>query len=117
KQGKPINSRSPNSSNRDKPYPRVAVAIDQKGQKLWLIAVDGKQPLYSEGATIPELTKIIMELGADTALNLDGGGSTTLVTQTPQGATLLNAPTHTKFPMRERPVANHIGFYALPKKS
>jgi hypothetical protein len=103
------------TAENNRPYSRVAVAIDKTGQKLWLIAVDGKQPLYSEGATIPELTKIIMELGAHTALNLDGGGSTTLVTETPKGASLLNAPTHTKFPMRERPVANHIGFYAFPK--
>jgi len=101
-------------TGKDKPYPRVAAAIDQKGQKLWLIAIDGKQPFYSEGATTTELTKIILELGAHTALNLDGGGSTTLVAATPNGATLLNAPIHTKLPMRERPVANHIGFYALP---
>jgi hypothetical protein len=114
-QGKSVNSRSSNSSNRDKPYPRVAVAIDQKGQKLWLIAVDGKQPLYSEGVTIAELTEITRELGAYSALSLDGGGSTTLVTATSQEPTLLNAPIQAKLPMRQRPVANHLGFYALPK--
>ncbi len=95
-------------------YPRVAVALNQEGEKLWLIVIDGKQPLYSEGATMAELTKIVKELGAYTALNLDGGGSTTLVATTPEGLTLLNAPIHTKLPMRQRPVANHIGFYALP---
>ena len=105
-----------NAPSNNVPYSRVAVAIDHKGQKLWLIAIDGKQPLYSEGVTLVELTKIIMELGAHTALNLDGGGSTTLVTATPKGSALLNAPIHTKLPMRERPVANHLGFYALPKK-
>ena len=99
----------------DAPYSRAAVAINKDGQKLWLIVIDGKQPLYSEGATMVELTKIVRELGAHTALNLDGGGSTTLVEATPEGPTLLNAPIHTKLPMRERPVANHVGFYALPK--
>ncbi|AFZ21752.1 phosphodiester glycosidase family protein [Allocoleopsis franciscana] len=98
----------------NRPYSRVAVAMDRAGEKLWLIAIDGKHPLYSEGATLAELTKIIVDLGADSALNLDGGGSTTVVAATPEGATVLNAPTHTKLPMRERPVANHIGFYALP---
>ncbi|HEY9729402.1 MAG TPA: hypothetical protein V6D50_23370 [Chroococcales cyanobacterium] len=44
-----------------------------------------------------------------------GCGSTTLVTATPKGSTVLNSPIHTKLPMRECPVANHIGFYALPK--
>ncbi|MGB3636938.1 MAG: phosphodiester glycosidase family protein [Rivularia sp. (in: cyanobacteria)] len=66
-------------SEPDKPYPRVAVAINKQGNILWLIAIDGKQPLYSEGATIAELTEIVRDLGAYTALNLDGGGSTTLV--------------------------------------
>ncbi|MFQ4143665.1 phosphodiester glycosidase family protein [Chlorogloeopsis sp. ULAP02] len=98
----------------DKPYPRMAVAIDKEGKKLWLITVDGKQPLYSEGVKISELTDIVMDLGAYTALNLDGGGSTTLVMATRQGAKVLNAPIHTKLPMRERPVANHLGFYANP---
>ena len=97
----------------DRPYPRVAVGLDQAGEKLWFVAIDGKQPLYSEGATIAELTKIISELGAHWAINLDGGGSTTLVAANPSGASVLNAPIHTKIPMRERPVANHIGFYAL----
>jgi hypothetical protein len=96
----------------DKPYPHVAVAIDQAGQKLWLIVVDGKQPLYSEGVTKKELANIAIELGADTALNFDGGGSTTLVVAKNTGLKVLNAPIHTKIPMRERPVANHLGFYA-----
>lgn len=109
-----LNPESP-STDKYKPYARVAVAIDREGQKLWLIAVDGKQPLYSEGATTAEVTKILAELGVHTALNLDGGGSTTLVTATPDRPILLNAPIHTKIPMRERPVANHIGFYAIPK--
>ncbi|WP_026731526.1 phosphodiester glycosidase family protein [Fischerella sp. PCC 9605] len=99
---------------RDKPYPRMAVGIDKEGKKLWLIAVDGKQPIYSEGVKMPELAKIVMDLGVDTALNLDGGGSTTVVMATNDGAKVLNAPIHTKIPMRERPVANHLGFYAEP---
>lgn len=99
----------------DKPYPRVAAAVNREGTKLWLIAVDGKQPLYSEGITIAELRKIVMDLGVYAALNLDGGGSTTLVMSTNQGSRVLNAPIHTRIPMRERPVGNHLGFYALPE--
>ncbi|MBE9179824.1 phosphodiester glycosidase family protein [Oculatella sp. LEGE 06141] len=102
------------SPDQVKPYARVAVAIDQSGQKLWLIVVDGKQRFYSQGVTLPELAEIVIQLGADAAINLDGGGSTTLALETAHGATLLNAPIHTKIPMRERPVANILGFYALP---
>lgn len=96
----------------NKPYPHMAVAIDQEGKKLWIIAVDGKQLLYSEGIKMRELAEMVMNLGAYTALNLDGGGSTTLVMATNRGAKVLNAPIHTKLPMRERPVANQLGFYA-----
>jgi exopolysaccharide biosynthesis protein len=103
-----------NGSDTHRPYPRVAVAIDKKGEKLWLIAIDGKQPLYSEGVTIPELAEIVTKLGAHSALNLDGGGSTTLVAATSKRPTVLNAPIHAKLPMNQRPLANHLGFYALP---
>jgi len=95
-------------------YSRTAVALDRQGEKLWLIIVDDKQWLYSEGVTLAELAQIAVELGADSAVNLDGGGSTTLVAETSAGATVLNSPVHTKIPMRSRPVANHLGFYARP---
>jgi exopolysaccharide biosynthesis protein len=113
-----VDSAQANDNNlaEDKPYPRVAAAVNREGTKLWLIAVDGKQPLYSEGITIAELTKIATDLGAYAALNLDGGGSTTLVMSTNQGSRVLNAPIHTRIPMRERPVGNHLGFYALPEE-
>ncbi len=98
-------------------YSRTAVAIDASGKKLWLIAIDDKQWLYSEGVSLLELAEIARRLGAVSALNLDGGGSTTLVMATPAGTTVLNSPVHTKIPMRERSVANHLGFYALPLKN
>ncbi|WP_347277277.1 phosphodiester glycosidase family protein [Leptolyngbya sp. FACHB-671] len=101
------------SYNNRIPYPRVATAINREGNQLYLVVVDGKQPLYSEGVTITELTEILLEMGAYSALNLDGGGSTTLVAATPSGTTVLNAPIHTKVPMRQRPVANNLGFYAI----
>lgn len=103
---------SPDSPSNDTSYSHVAVAVDQLGQKLWLIVIDGKQPLYSEGVTLAELAEIVIELGAYTALNLDGGGSTTLVVANRRGPHLLNSPIHTKLPMRQRPVANHLGFSA-----
>ncbi|MEM8638154.1 MAG: phosphodiester glycosidase family protein [Cyanobacteria bacterium P01_G01_bin.54] len=99
-------------SSEDKPYARLVVALDQSGTRLWLIAVDGKQPFYSEGMTLPEVTALAQDLGADTALNLDGGGSTTLVQAKDGQPQLLNSPVHAKIPMLERPVANHLGIRA-----
>ncbi len=95
-------------------HPRTAVAVDEAGETLWLIVVDGRQRNYSEGVTLEELADIAVELGADRALNLDGGGSSTLVVARGGEAKVLNAPIHTRIPMRERPVANHLGVYAQP---
>ena len=112
KQGQPVPP--PTNAGDTKAYARTVVAIDKTGRKLWLIQVDGKQFQYSEGLKLSEINDFLLKLGADSALNLDGGGSVTLVAQTPQGAQVLNAPIHTKIPMRERPVANHLGFFAKP---
>ncbi|MGK7929349.1 MAG: phosphodiester glycosidase family protein [Spirulina sp.] len=95
-------------------YPRTAVGIDRTGETLWIVVIDGRQPFYSEGATFVELTKILQELGSDRALILDGGGSSTLVMEKDGKARSLNAPIHTRIPLRQRPVANHLGFFALP---
>lgn len=111
KAGKPVGL-SPEDVRQDKPYPRTAVGLDQTGQTLWLVVVDGKQFRYSEGLTTAELAEFMVRLGAESALNLDGGGSVTLAAQTESGVKVLNAPIHTRIPMRERPVAVHLGFYA-----
>lgn len=111
KNGKPL-AQNPQEINEDKPYPRTVAAIDKTGEKLWLILADGKQRLYSEGLKLSEITEISQQLGADTVLNLDGGGSVTLAVASPSGATVLNAPIQNKIPMQERPIANHLGFYA-----
>jgi hypothetical protein len=102
------------STYHDSLHLRTAVAVGAQSKTLWLIVVDGRQRNYSEGVTIGELADIVLELGAETALNLDGGGSSTLVMAGHWGPRALNAPFHTRIPMRQRPVANHLGVYALP---
>ena len=90
--------------------PRTAAGVDAEGWRLWLMAVDGRQSGYSEGVTLSELAALLRAEGATEAINLDGGGSTTLVAADgTSGPRLLNAPIHTRIPMRERPVANHLG--------
>lgn len=90
--------------------PRSAVGLDAAGETLWLVVVDGRQPWYSEGVTLPELTDYLIELGCDRALILDGGGSTTLVIEENGQPKTLNSPIHTRIPLRQRPIANHLGF-------
>lgn len=59
--------------------PRSAIGIDQQG-RLMLVAIDGRQPGWSEGVSIPDEAALMRSLGAVEALNLDGGGSTVMVT-------------------------------------
>ena len=91
-------------------HPRTAVAIDHHRHTLILMVVDGRQPGYSEGVTLAELAKLLAERGGDEALNLDGGGSTTMVCADAKGTIRqLNRPIHVGIPGNERPVANHLG--------
>lgn len=95
------------------PHPRSALALDRTRRRLLLIAVDGRQPSYSEGMTLPELVDLITRHGGHDAALLDGGGSTALAAEGASGEPeLLSSPIHTRIPGRERPVANHLGVFA-----
>ena len=98
-----------------KPYALNIVALDPNGTRLWLLLSDGKQPLHSEGTTLKEAALLLQGLGAEIALQLDGGGSTTLAIEAEDGTPkILNAVIHAKIPGLERPVANNLGFFARP---
>ncbi len=57
--------------------PRTAIGVIDKNHVVFVV-VDGREEGYSRGATLPELAEIMRDLGASTAYNLDGGGSSTL---------------------------------------
>jgi exopolysaccharide biosynthesis protein len=57
--------------------PRTMAGVDARGRIL-LATVDGRLPGTSEGFTIEEAARFMRALGAVQALNLDGGGSTTM---------------------------------------
>jgi exopolysaccharide biosynthesis protein len=57
--------------------PRTAVGVIDANHLVFVV-VDGRSPGYSEGVTLPELADIFQDLGATTAYNIDGGGSSTL---------------------------------------
>lgn len=61
-------------------HPRTAVGVRADGTLL-LVAVDGRRPTESVGMSLSELTDLMLELGCVSALNLDGGGSTTMVVE------------------------------------
>jgi exopolysaccharide biosynthesis protein len=59
-------------------HPRTMAGVDAAG-RLLLVTVDGRRPAKSVGLTLAEGAALMKWLGAVDAVNLDGGGSTTLV--------------------------------------
>jgi hypothetical protein len=59
------------------PNPRTAVGATADG-RLLLVVVDGRQPGYSSGISLRDLAELMSSLGAHNAINLDGGGSSTM---------------------------------------
>jgi len=57
--------------------PRTAVGVIDENHLVFVV-VDGRDEGYSKGVTMTELAEIMTSLGAETAYNLDGGGSSTL---------------------------------------
>ena len=72
-------------------HPRTAAGVTKDG-RIILLAVDGRIPEYSNGASLVDLARIMIDLGADRAINLDGGGSTIVYTRKGDGFTLHNCP-------------------------
>lgn len=60
-------------------HPRTAIGTDKKGD-VYLVVVDGRSKGNAEGVTIAEFTKICAWLGICDAINLDGGGSSSMWT-------------------------------------
>ena len=81
-------------------HPRTAIAKLNSGQVL-LVTVDGRQPGVSVGMSLTELSNLLLEFGAVEAINLDGGGSTTMVI----GGKVVNKPSDQT---GERPISDAI---------
>jgi len=84
----------------DTRHPRTIVGVDRAGT-IWLGVIDGRQPDFSIGMTFADLQRLCDRLGLVSALNLDGGGSTTMVVK----GRLVNKPSDPEGP---RPVSDAI---------
>lgn len=93
------------------PAVRTVVGFTDGGRRMLILALDGAAA-YRTGMTVAEEAATMRSLGASDAFNLDGGGSTELVTRE-AGA---NAVTIRNHPSggAERPVANGIGVFSAP---
>ena len=76
-------------------HPRTVIGTDVQG-RIWLITVDGRNPLVSVGMTFAELKRLARRLQLRSALNLDGGGSTTMWVD----GTIVNHPSDREGPRR-----------------
>lgn len=85
-----------------------AVGASQDGRMLYLVAVDGGKS--SRGMTQTELADFMVSLGAWTAINLDGGGSTTMAVRRlgDQNVSLINKPVNTV----QRAVPDALGIFS-----
>lgn len=85
-------------------HPRTAVGMND--DYIFIVTADGRQPDWSEGMTLPELAQLMLALGATDAINLDGGGSTTMVVRPPgeHQPVVVNRPSDGS----ERAVANAL---------
>ncbi|MEY8041040.1 phosphodiester glycosidase family protein [Saccharopolyspora cebuensis] len=88
--------------------PRTAAGASADGRFAYLVVVDGRSAV-SAGMTVAELADLLRSFGADDAVNLDGGGSSTFALRGPgeDAATVRNVPSDGK----PRPVANGIGVF------
>ncbi len=96
---------SPHPASADEIHPRSAIGLTPDG-RLILATVDGRETGVSEGVRLTELAELMLERGAVSAINLDGGGSSTLVVRRAgtDGAVVVNRPSDGF----ERPVTNSI---------
>jgi hypothetical protein len=76
-------------------HPRTLIGTT-RGSAIWLVTVDGRNPSVSLGMTFAELTDLAQKLNLVHALNLDGGGSTTMVVK----GTIVNHPSDATGPRR-----------------
>ena len=95
--------------------PRTAAGVSQDGRYLYLITIDGRQLGYSDGAIDPQTADWLIRFGSYNGINLDGGGSTTMVMGDCAGNPIqLNVPIDQGIPHHERVIGNHLGVFAKP---
>ena len=74
-------------------HPRTVVGISKDKKFVYLVTIDGRQPEFSVGTSMLESAEILRQLGAYDAVNLDGGGSTTMAYRDESGKPIvLNRP-------------------------
>lgn len=93
----------------DTEHPRTAVGISKDGSELFVTTIDGRSE-SSGGMSLEDMGEFFSDIGAYNAVNLDGGGSTTMLARTAgaDAPALQNDPSDGE----QRTVANALVFYS-----
>lgn len=87
-------------------HPRTAIGIDKDLGRIIIITADGRQQ-HSRGLTMTETGALLKAMGAEDGLNLDGGGSSTMLArESGEAVSVVNAPSDGRL----RSVPNGLGF-------
>lgn len=93
-------------------HPRTLVGVGANGETI-LVVADGRQDNlmtgFTQGLDLFEAAQVMVSLGAVTAIDLDGGGSSTMNV----GGTTMNSPIDENIVGKERFVGNHITFKSI----
>ena len=81
-------------------HPRTAIGFDQDTTKVYFVVVDGRQQGFSIGMNLYEMADFMKEIGIAHAMNLDGGGSSSMTVRN----SIMNSPSDGS----ERRVANGL---------
>lgn len=85
------------------------IAAANSWPMLWL--AEGKLRIgdaHTAAEELAALAELMVEMGVADAIELDGGGSSTMAAACCGKIKVINRPSHTNLPARERPVANHL---------
>jgi exopolysaccharide biosynthesis protein len=109
--GVDISASSPDEGDPGDPNPRTVVGLSKDSHFLYLVIIDGRVTGYSIGTTNGQSAALMLALGCESALNLDGGGSSEMVrADVPGQPYIVNNPSGGA----ERYDAAALGVYALP---
>ncbi|MEQ9460953.1 MAG: phosphodiester glycosidase family protein [Phycisphaeraceae bacterium] len=111
---------APNDSYTNALNPHSALGVAPDG-RVFLMAVDGRQGDFSSGMRTTEMASLFLHFGVTNAINIDGGGSTTLAFDDSNdgiaNARVINSPSDLSSelsPGNPRLVANNFGVFATP---
>lgn len=81
-EGKTINIPDPDDLSVE---PRTCIGVSQDGTKVYIMVIDGRRYTYSNGMSFHDMSRLMQAVGCWSAINLDGGGSSTFFVRESEG--------------------------------